>query len=101
MASPRHYSAGQLTVSAPAIDYSIQYEKWHDDSDEHYAMLERFYRRLLSPALATLPFSARVIDVGCGTGLLVNALIGMGYASARGVDTSPQQIARARARELP
>lgn len=83
------------------IDYSIQYAKWHDDSPEHYAETARFYRDLLAPILKSLDKTARVLDIGCGTGLLVNALRSFGYANVEGVDLSPQQIEAARAAGLP
>lgn len=83
------------------IDYSIQYGKWHNDSDEHYADQAAFYQRLLAPALAGLAPNSRILDVGCGTGLLVNALIVAGFKQARGIDLSAQQIAVAKKRKLP
>ncbi len=83
------------------IDYSIQYAKWHDDSPEHYAEAARFYRDLLAPILKDLDKSARVLDIGCGTGLLVNALRSFGYANTEGIDLSPQQIEVARSTGLP
>jgi 2-polyprenyl-3-methyl-5-hydroxy-6-metoxy-1,4-benzoquinol methylase len=83
------------------VDYSIQYDKWHDSSDAHYAETARFYARLMAPILPTIDKTARILDVGCGTGLLVYALREMGYLNVRGVDLSEQQIARALARDLP
>lgn len=83
------------------IDYSIYYEKWHNDSPEHYAETARFYRDLLAPILKTLDKSSRVLDVGCGTGLLVFALRSFGYANVEGIDLSPQQIEAGRAAGLP
>lgn len=83
------------------IDYSIQYEKWHNDSPEHYAETARFYRDLLGPILKSLDKSSRVLDVGCGTGLLVNALRSFGFSDVEGVDLSPQQVEAARAAGLP
>jgi 2-polyprenyl-3-methyl-5-hydroxy-6-metoxy-1,4-benzoquinol methylase len=83
------------------IDYSIQYAKWHDDSPEHYAETAQFYGDLLAPILRDIDKSARVLDIGCGTGLLVNALRGFGYANVEGIDLSPQQIEVARAAGLP
>jgi 2-polyprenyl-3-methyl-5-hydroxy-6-metoxy-1,4-benzoquinol methylase len=83
------------------IDYSIQYDKWHDDTDRHYEETARFYRRLLAPVLSEISVGDRVLDVGCGTGLLVHALRSLGYTAARGIDLSPQQIQRAQRRGLP
>jgi SAM-dependent methyltransferase len=51
--------------------------------------------------LGPLHRTSRVLDVGCGTGLLVNALRSAGFSAVRGVDTSAQQIAAAGARGLP
>lgn len=83
------------------IDYSIYYANWHDDSPEHYAETARFYRDLLAPILKVLDKSACVLDIGCGTGLLVNALRSFGYANTEGIDLSPRQIEVARSTGLP
>jgi SAM-dependent methyltransferase len=83
------------------IDYSIQYAKWHDESDAHYASNAAFYARLLRPVLQTLAADAHIVDVGCGTGLLVNALLQQGHCNVRGIDLSAQQIAVAQRRGLP
>lgn len=83
------------------VDYSIQYAKWHDNSPEHYAESARFYGDLLAPVLQTLDKSSRILDVGCGTGLLVYALRNLGYANVEGIDLSPQQIEASCAAGLP
>lgn len=83
------------------IDYSIQYAKWHDDSDAHYASNVSFFERLLRPVLSSIPPTARLLDVGCGTGLLVNALLSLGWKQVSGFDLSEHQIAVARKRGLP
>lgn len=82
------------------LDYTLQYAKWHDTSDDHYARSARFYHRLLRPVLDTLPAQARLLDVGCGTGLLVHALKVQGRDVA-GIDASAQQVAVAASRGLP
>ncbi len=82
-------------------DYAAHYAAWHDDSDAHRAEMADWYRRLLAPLLRGLPSDARVLDVGCGTGLLVGALLGMGFTHVQGVDISPGQIAVAARRGLP
>lgn len=83
------------------IDYSLHYKKYHNASDAHYSMIAEVLCRLLAPILHKLPMDASIMDVGCGTGLLVNALQCAGYRSVRGVDISPQQIFEAQRRKLP
>jgi SAM-dependent methyltransferase len=41
--------------------------------------------------------SAAIVDLGCGQGLLVRHLLAAGYASARGIDISPEQVQLAHA----
>lgn len=42
--------------------------------------------------------AARILDLGCGDGLLLRSLGRHGYSHVRGVDTSPEQVERAAAR---
>jgi 2-polyprenyl-3-methyl-5-hydroxy-6-metoxy-1,4-benzoquinol methylase len=83
------------------IDYSLHYSKYHDNSAAHFAKISKFLLRLLDPVLHRLPKDASIMDVGCGTGLLVNALQCAGYRSVCGVDISPHQILEAQRRQLP
>jgi len=75
------------------LDYSIHYRKWHDGSKAHFETTASFYRRLLAPALELVPPEARILDIGCGQGLLVYALNSFGYKSVHGIDLSEQQVA--------
>ena len=55
------------------------------------AMVESYLSRI------ELPSSARVLDVGCGTGAVTRALAGRpGVAEVIGIDPSPVLIAKAR-----
>jgi len=45
--------------------------------------------------------SARIVDLGCGTGYAVEMLIRNGYTHVEGVDASQEQVAVAEARGLP
>lgn len=83
------------------LDYSLHYSKWHDDSEQHFLVYASFYRRLLAPLLESLRVDASMLDVGCGTGLLVYAMQQAGYHNVSGIDLSPQQIAVAQRRSLP
>lgn len=44
--------------------------------------------------------SARILDMGCGSGDLIEALRGLGYRSLHGVDISAEQVDRARQRGI-
>jgi SAM-dependent methyltransferase len=82
-------------------DYTVHYKKWHDGSDADYDNAAAFYGRVLAEPLSGLGTGVRILDVGCGTGLLVNALLKRGYEHVVGVDTSEAQIACAIQRGLP
>jgi SAM-dependent methyltransferase len=75
------------------LDYSIHYRKWHDGSKAHFDTTAHFYRRLLASVLKSVPPEARILDIGCGQGLLVYALTTFGYRSVQGIDLSEQQVA--------
>jgi SAM-dependent methyltransferase len=83
------------------IDYSLHYSKWHGESDEYFAASAQFHRQLLAPILLNINCGAQILDIGCGTGLLVNALQQTGFQQVSGIDISPQQIAVALKRGLP
>ncbi len=83
------------------VDYSIYYSKWHNDTDECYRNNSIWYQCLLRPVLNNTPETANILDVGCGTGLLVNMLKDAGFSNVRGIDTSLHQIATATRRGLP
>jgi SAM-dependent methyltransferase len=83
------------------LDYSVHYRKWHDGSKAHFDEFSHFYRHLLGEALASAPPEARILDIGCGQGLLVYALKGLGFRNVKGVDLSEEQIVVARQHSLP
>lgn len=74
------------------LDYSIYYKHFHDGSKEHFDSTALFYRNLLGPALASVPRNARILDIGCGQGLLVYALLSFGFENVQGIDLSEQQV---------
>lgn len=82
------------------IDYSIHYRRWHNESEEHFARVARQTQVWLGPAIAHLPADARVLDYGCGFGLLTSFLL-QRFPHAKGVDASLQQVEVARSRKLP
>lgn len=57
--------------------------------------LSQYYEKYKIPAIA--PFlpddkDARLIDIGCGAGLLLNYLLKKGYFNLEGIDILPGQI---------
>jgi 2-polyprenyl-3-methyl-5-hydroxy-6-metoxy-1,4-benzoquinol methylase len=53
--------------------------------------------RMAQDVLAHLPAprDTRILDVGCGQGMLVRFLLGQGYSEVRGIDVSAEQVALA------
>lgn len=77
------------------------YRAWADDYDDH--MVDKL--GYVSPALVAdllvthLPDTeARVLDVGCGTGLAGQQLADRGFSHLDGVDLSAEMLAKAEAR---
>lgn len=82
-------------------DYAAHYAKWHDGTVEDYERFGRFYSDLLAPVLPKIRRDHKLLDVGCGTGLLVYALKRAGYRDVTGIDISASQIALAVEKGLP
>jgi SAM-dependent methyltransferase len=68
---------------------------------ENYARNARFVSDLAGPVLQLLAArpGERILDLGCGDGVLAAHLASLG-CSVRGVDSSPDQVAAARARGI-
>lgn len=82
-------------------DYARHYLSFNDLSDANYKATGDWYEKLLAPVLGDLPKASRILDIGCGAGLLINALQRMGFTNASGVDASQSMAALAQARGLP
>lgn len=86
-------------MNTDAIDYSIHYRRWHSEDDAHYELVAKKLHRWLEPHLRDIAPTARVLDYGCGFGLLLNYLCTR-FPNASGVDASSQQVEVARRRGL-
>src|SRR5215472_12832898 len=86
-------------MTAPQLDYSYHYRKWHSDTPEHVSSMVSFYERILS---AYLPQdkAASILDVGCGMGFALLALKQLGFREIAGIDTDPGQVASCKAKGL-
>jgi len=69
--------------------YENLWGKWHT---QHLPLLE--------PLLKKCPSDSRILDLGCGTGALVERFCSMGY-HAEGMDISADMIAAAKNRSIP
>ena len=76
-------------------DYSIHYERFHDDSESHALEMAAWlgiYLRGDLPEDRSLP----ALDLGCGFGFALRALRAAGFADVQGIDISASQAEIAR-----
>jgi len=66
------------------------------DQPDHVSVTHAFHERL-KRSLARLPAGSRILDLGCGTGILTDLLAGDGF-KVLGVDRSPRMLRIARRR---
>jgi 2-polyprenyl-3-methyl-5-hydroxy-6-metoxy-1,4-benzoquinol methylase len=81
--------------------YASTFKEDHGLDDQ--ASLEGYWswaRHRLLPLLGGLPRGARVLEIGCGTGPLLQLLRKEGWSRIEGVDVAPEMVARAQARGL-
>lgn len=82
------------------IDYSIHYKRWHKGTLDEYEVQAKLYDHLLHGAIKAIPKSAKILDYGCGSGLLVYYLREH-FDDVEGVDASVQQVTSALEHKLP
>ena len=73
------------------MDYSRYYLRFHDDTPQHRLNRIAHYRRILTPHLPEKK-DAQFLDVGCGMGFAMHALLDMGYTEVTGVDCDETQF---------
>lgn len=71
---------------------------WAADNRGNQAIRHELLERILDTARAEIEGSGKILDVGCGTGWLLNSLGDRGVATERlhGVDLLPDRVGRAR-----
>lgn len=73
-----------------AIDYTIQYRQFHDDSEAHACGMAAYYWSLIENFV--LPDKgAKILDIGCGFGFALRALRNAGYLNISGLEVSAEQ----------
>lgn len=83
------------------MGYSRQYQNWHSDSNEYFAKIVRSRKNQISQFLKDAPLDARILEIGCGMGFTLAALIELGYRHVLGVDSDSGQIEKCQSRKLP
>lgn len=101
-----------MTRTTPADFWDSKILGWEDSRYAATALTPSLLEGIAARASASLRFrmraalallgphvqGRRVVELGCGSGLLVQKLMALGAASYRGIDISPVAIARARER---
>jgi len=82
------------------IDYTIYYRRWHSDTDKHFEAMAKEYDRWLSPFLKEIDTASKILDYGCGYGILINFMYRR-FKNTIGIDSSEEQIAVGQRRGLP
>lgn len=87
-------------MSLRGIDYSLHYRKYHDCSDKNWREMKRYFFRSLEPYLPDQK-AAPILDIGCGFGFGVQALLDAGYTNVRGIDADAGQVSVAQSQGVP
>lgn len=73
------------------VDYTIQYSSFHQDSPEHRTSQIEIAKTQLSKNLPA-SLNSSVLDIGCGWGFALSALLELGYADVQGIDIDEGQV---------
>jgi 2-polyprenyl-3-methyl-5-hydroxy-6-metoxy-1,4-benzoquinol methylase len=82
------------------ISYTKHYSRWHPDTEEHRKRMEEWNWRKLEHHLPPNK-SAAMLDIGCGMGFLVSALLRHGYTEISGIDLDEGQVSLCQKNKLP
>lgn len=75
------------------LDYSIQYQKWHKDSNKSFLYdIEENINFLNTHNIFPENKKSCVLELGCGMGRMMAALNQCGYENTKGVDIDKSQI---------
>ena len=99
MTSKPKGALAQVYSDGPAIDPAAHYDQWAETYDKD--LLQTYGYRAPSFGATGLASvledkQARIVDVGCGTGLVGAALAELGFQKIDGVDISENMLAKAK-----
>ncbi|MDD5218370.1 MAG: class I SAM-dependent methyltransferase [Candidatus Omnitrophica bacterium] len=69
----------------------MHYKNWFDDNPNRINDYINYFRGIIAPYLSNVKLCP-ALDVGCGMGFGMNALMSMGYDDVDGVDIDSQQV---------
>jgi 2-polyprenyl-3-methyl-5-hydroxy-6-metoxy-1,4-benzoquinol methylase len=88
------------TADPDAYDYTLHYAKWEPADEEQRSRQIDALRDELRPLLPQPAAQTRVLDVGCGTGAVMSALLRYGFQDVSGIDVDKGQVAATVAKGL-
>ena len=84
-------------AAPPAAALAAAYKAASYDSSEEARLAADTYLQALRPAIAALPQKGRALEIGAGTGVFLERLLGDGFEAVVGVEPSSAAIAAASA----
>jgi SAM-dependent methyltransferase len=84
---------------ALTIDYGLQYGLFHEDTEEYFERRVEIEVRRITPFLPP-KIEGEALDIGCGRGYTLGALIKTGYTNSAGIDIDQSQIEYARSKNF-
>jgi len=82
------------------IDYTIQYQRWHNDTSEELESDAKLYQHWIGSIIKQHSADSKVLDYGCGFGSFVYYLKQY-FLDVEGLDGSKHQVAVAKRNALP
>lgn len=81
--------------------YISSFKGQRAEYEQHAHRYWRWCDHRIKPIIKDLPRNSSVLDLGCGSGLMVEYLLRQGFEQVSGVDVSKEQVALAQDRKLP
>lgn len=81
------------------IDYTRHYRKWHSDSVEYTNQISGYYKSNFIPHL-DIEEGHKILDIGCGMGLFLQAMRDFGFLNIEGIDIDEGQVEACKKKNL-